>query len=304
MPITIPQFFAATGQPLQTGLAKIIERYSKVATILPVRKIGELVHKYAKETSLGGVSTRVINQPFADVAGGSVAPAEEAIVLGGRQVQTDYRLNQMKPEARAGEIARAMRAVTRWMDDQIVNGNATVDADNLNGFAARCTGDQLIEVGENGGQLTLDLFDETVDAVIDQGAGVHAIMNKPTYRKLKGLILDQASGAAVADVTGTVPVYEGVQLHVVGDKLDGSPALDFDETQGTDDETASLYIFAPGNDEIAESGVKLLMASNSIEVVEEGTRNSMVIDVLELAFGLAVYDASAVARLKGIARPA
>lgn len=306
MPITIPQFFAATGQPLQTGLAKIIERYSKVAPLLGVKQIPTLAYTYPKETSLGGVGTRIINQPFGTIEGGSVTPQGESVVIGGRPVKTDYRLNELQPTARAGEISRAMRAVTRWMDDQIVNGvaaNSTPQAQQMNGFRARCAGKQLLSAGLDGGQLTMDLFNSLVDAVVDQGHGIHVIMNKTLYRKFKYIVLGEAGGAALTDVTTELAKYENVQLHVVGEKLDGTSTLDFNETQGASNITASIYAFAPGNDDIELSGCKLLFASNSIEVIPEGTRDSMVVDVLECAFGLAVYDDTAIARLQGVLKP-
>ena len=47
----------------------------------------------------------------------------------------------------------------------------------------------------------------------------------------------------------------------------------------------------------------MLMASNSIEVVEEGIRDALYQDVAEVAFGLAVYDDTPIVRLAGVKKP-
>jgi hypothetical protein len=302
MPQNINSFFAQYA-PEIAGVAKVIERRSKLASVLPVKPIDTLTHKYGKETSLGGVSRRVVNQPFANVAGGVVTPAEEPIAIIGRQVKTDHRLAKASATSRGDEHTRATRAIAREMDDLLITGDQATDPTAINGLRCRCTGPQLIWAGVNGGAYSIELLEGLLDAVEDQGMGKVIVMNQNIARRHNALVRGMAGGATIADVTMPIPTYEGNRLLVIGDKVNGSPIIDFNETRGSSNQTTSVYCFAPGIDDVEFSGVKLLMASNSIEIVEEGVRDSFYIDQLEVAFGLAVYDDTAVARLGGLVKP-
>lgn len=302
--MSLLQFFESSGDAAKVGIAKIIERYSRLAPLLPVKKIENLSHKFGKEVDLGGVGKREVNQAAPDTQGSIIKPDEEPIIMLTRKVRIDHRLVSLQPNAEGDELARGTRAVARVWDDELVNGDRSSDATSINGLLARCTGDQLIETADNGDQLEIDHVEAAIDAVQDQGNGKMILMGRPVYRQFVKKVRAAAGGATVADVTGEMPMYENAKIIVLGDKLDGSPLLGFTETQGSDDETASALVIAPGNEDVELSGVKLLMASNSIELVPEGIRDSMKITVLEVAFGLAVYDATAVSRIKGIKKAA
>ena len=213
---------------------------------------------------------------------------------------TDHLLADNHEDARPNEQARATRAIATRADDLLFNGDGSIAYENFNGYRARCLGGQLIAAGANGAQLTLAMFEDTVDQVVDQGNGRHAFMSRATYRALKRVILDKAGGAAVLDVTGEVQRYEDIVLHVVGKKLDQTPLLNFNETQGNSAVTCSLYVVAPGGADVELSGIKLLQATNGISVIEEGIADSMYRDQVSFAFGIGVFDDSAIARLCGI----
>lgn len=302
--LTLAQFWAANGQPQQQGVAKVVEKYSKLAARLPVKKVQDLKYAYGKEKSLGTVVKRVINKAFGEGKGSTVDPQEERMQIIGRPVKTDHLLAGMHPEARADEQARATRAIAREADDILLNGDSAAAADTINGLKARCLGNQLIWAGDNGAALTLAMFEAMIDATVDQGNGKLAVMNKTLYRQLKRLILAEAGGAAVMDVTGEIAKYEDTELLVIGDKNAEAPpapsVLAFDETRGNSNATASMYCIAPGNDDVELSGVKLLQATNGISIIEEGIRDSMYCDVVEFAFGLVVYDDTAATRLGGL----
>ena len=302
--LTLLQFFEQSGQAAQIAVARIIERYAKLAPILPIRSLGHLVHLYNRETSLGEVGRRAVNQPAPDSAPGNTSPVNDPLIMLTRKIKTDHRLAQLDPNARGTEAQRGTRAIARVMDDAIINDNRMDNIDNLLGLKQRCVGSQLIETATNGATLTVEHVEAALDAVQDQGSGKMLVMSRPAYRQLVADVRSNAGGATVADVTSEIPVYEGAKIVIIGDKLDGTSILGFTETQGSNAETCSALVIAPGNDEVELSGVKLLMASNSIELIDEGTRDSMKIDVLEIAFGIAVYDDTAIARIKGIAKAA
>lgn len=302
--LSLLQFIEQSGESAKIGVARIIEKYTKLAPRLPVKAVDRLNHNYGKETSLGEVGKRAVNQPAPDTKPGIVTPASEPIIMLTRKIKTDHRLAALNPNARGEEAARGTRAIARVMDDELVNGNRLADATSINGLLTRCTGNQVITAGPNGAVLNAGHLQAALDAVQDQGNGKLIVMNRPTYRQLVANIMTTAGGATVAEMTSELPTFESSPIVILGDKLNGTQIFAYDEVQGSDDETCSAMVIAPGNDDVELSGVKLLMASNSIELISEGIRDSQHVDVLEVAFGLACYDDTAVARIKGIAKAA
>lgn len=303
------KFFATTqGTSAEAGgIAKAMESRMSIGKQLPVKQISNIEFRYAKEVSLGQVARRVINKNFAVVPGGMLVPEAEPIAILGRATQIDRRLASADPNARGNELARAGRAIALDADDLVFNGDRAKAATDINGLVSRCKGDQHVVLegaGGNGGALTLGYMHLLIDAVEDVGAGRDVYLNKPLWRAFKGLVLAEAGGASLADVSSEIFQYEGVRFRPVGKGLDGKPLLDFDETQGTNNETASIYCVAPGAPDVELSGVRLLLASNSIEIVEQGNVGSMISDVVEYAFGLAIFDQTAAARLSGVTEPA
>ena len=299
MSMTLAQFWAQY-KPEQLGVAKVVGSYAVGLSVLPVKQTLDLVFSFGKETSLGDVSARVINQPFDDTRPSTISPQTEAMVILGKKVLTDHLLADGHADARPNEQSRATRAVATRADDLLFNGDGSAAYHQFNGYRARCVDAQLIAAGVNGAQLTLAMFEDTVDQVVDQGNGRHAFMSRAAYRALKRLILSKAGGSAVMDVVGEVQKYEDITLHVTGKKLDGTPLLNFNETQGSSAVASSLYVMAPGGDDVELSGIKLLQATNGISVIEEGIKDSMYTDAITFAFGIGVFDDSAIARLCGI----
>lgn len=294
--MTLTQFFVE--DEAKAGIAKVFETGSRIIPKLPVEKISGLIHKSGKEVSLGEIKRRTINKAAPAANPSVVSPVEERIEIATSRVTTDHRLENIH-NARAVEHARRTRNMARYWDHEIIHGDASADAEQMSGFKPRCTGSQLISMGNDGAVLTLAKFEEFLDTMEDMGGERYVFTNKKTARKLKGLILAAAGGATVADVTETVFKYEGWNIVTLDRKHDNTPVLPQTEVKGSSGAVcSSMYGVCTSPEE--KVGVKVLLASNSIEIVEEGIRDSMYVDVIELAFGLAVYDERAIARLEGI----
>jgi hypothetical protein len=141
-----------------------------------------------------------------------------------------------------------------------------------------------------------------IDAVEDQGAGRFVYTNRKLFRKFKSVLVAAASAVSLSEIGSNVFKYEDVEIIVGGKNENGKDLLDFTEAKGTDPKTASMYCFAPGTSEDF-TGVQVLMASNSIEVIQEGIRDSQHVDTIEVAFGVAKYHPRAAARLQGVKIP-
>src|SRR3546814_7113069 len=104
----------------------------------------------------------------------------------------------------------------------------------------RLTGDQVITAGANGAALTMDMLDDLVDAV--RGTPSVLVMNKAMRRAVVKLARSSQVLSITRDYFGReVEAYGGVPMAVIEDDADGDAILGFDETQGTDATTASLY---------------------------------------------------------------
>jgi hypothetical protein len=301
MSLQLQQFFASHDAAIQ-GVADTLGKGSILLSLLPVKSTGALIHKYGSLDYGGGVDTRKINEPRKNVESSSTSPKEEKIIIAGGAVKVDVRMQAVEPTARATEIARKTRVVAKFADDQILQGTGLTADDRLVGFQSRATGNQLITAATNGAAMTLALFNQVVDAVEDQGGGRYAVMNLTLCRKLKNLILAAAGGATVQDVAGGMGSFKYEEVTIVPALRNhlNTALLPFTENCGTSNVCSSVYCFAPGAPGEDFSGVQLLAASNSIEVIQEGIVNSQHVDVVEFAFGLAVYQPLALARLKGI----
>ena len=289
--------YAAQYDPAVQGLAQTINNTSILMGLVPVEKVEGLVHRFGTVTYEGGVSTRALNAPFPTTPGSTIAPGAERVIIAGRQSKCDVRMERARPD----EITRATRAVSRFIDYQLLRGAGLTNQEKLVGLEAALVGDQVVINVTNGAVLDLDRFDAMLDAVEDQGAGRFVVMNRKTARQLKQELVTDAGGASFADLTGVVGEYEGVKLIVAGKDHNGDELLPFTETCGTSEVTCSAYCFAPGPDSEEKSGFKILMASNGIQLINEGIRDSQYVDTVEVAFGRAIYHPRCVARLMGIA---
>jgi hypothetical protein len=298
MALTLVQFASQFGADIQ-GMANILSRGSMLMGVLPIKKIAGLGEKHGSVDFEGGVGTRKLNAPFAATAPSTVSPKEERVIIAGGVAKTDTRFQSAESTCRANEIARKTRVVGRLIDHEILQGEGKTDLDKLVGFKDRLSGAQVIKAGTNGAALSLDMFHQFIDAVDEQGGGRVVLMPKRMCRAFKNELIAWAGGATVADLVGEVFTYEGVKIMPTYKNHDGDELLNYTETCGTSEVTASAYCFAPGTSEDF-TGVQILMASNSIETIYEGTRDSQHIDVVEVAFGVAQYHPRAAARLYGI----
>jgi hypothetical protein len=130
-----------------------------------------------------------------------------------------------------------------------LHGDTTVDPLSFDGLQRRITGDQLITPGTNGGDLTLALVDEMIDACRDVPDLL--LMNKPMRRTVNALI--RSSGHALEFVTNQfgrqVQYYQGIPIGVVDKNPVDGEIMPFTEVMGTNTSTCSIYAlcFGPGN---------------------------------------------------------
>lgn len=305
-PLSLDQFFVRhdSERPEAAGIARAVMTGSAMASVLPVKpSASPIAFSYGKIESLGGVSERNLNENFDPVPNSVVSPKTEVLMHMGRKVEVDETLDAHDKNIRGYEQLNAGLAIGKRLDNWLFNGRRNENGKGIDGLIARCVDTQhVIAGGEggDGGELTLDLLNDLVDSVQDFGAGRHLFGNPKVVRKIKSLVLAEAGGASLADVSSSVFTYEGISIHATSTRENGSPILPFSEVQGSSSDCTSLYCLAPGSESAPLSGVRLVTGKGGLRVIPNGYIGSFIVDVVQLSIGMVVYDRTAAARLSGI----
>ncbi len=307
MAISLMNLAAQTGKPLPQAFAELITNTSVFSRILNFIPSPGTEFPYGEVASLGSIAYRAINQDYPQGDYSVVNPKSERLSIFGGEVRTDHVLIEqgakMNVDARGNEIARRIRRAGLFFDNEVIAGNGFNDPKAIVGLKYRLAGNQVITAGTNGGQLTLAMLNRALDAVYGPTAQKKIICNRQAKRKIKDLLLNAAGGAAVADVQGLVPSYEGAAIEELDENGDDRPILDFNETQGTSNVTTSLYVVRPGptTDREAMQG---LILGNMVERRGGTDFGTYVQDVVESAMGIGLFHPRCAARIKGILAPA
>jgi hypothetical protein len=178
-------------------------------------------------------------------------------------------------------------------------GDVAVNPKGFDGLKKRITGSQLITMGTNGGQLTLDKLDELIDAV--EGEPDVLFMSKAMRRKLKGLLHSSTHYIESGEDSFGRPVmtYAGIPIRVIETDGAGNEILGFNETMGTDTQTASIYAVKFGAEKYV-SGLR----NGGVDVRDLGeiAEKPVFRTRIEFYCGMAVFHPRAVARLAGISK--
>jgi hypothetical protein len=108
-------------------------------------------------------------------------------------------------------------------------------------------------MGANGAALTLPFLDQLIDSVIGDSEGKYIFLNKTLRRNITTLVR-AVNGSGMITYTQDAfgkqqTAYANVPLYVVERSDDASTILDFDETVGSSNITASLYVTRFGNED-------------------------------------------------------
>lgn len=262
---------------------------------------GLVGYKYNREETLGSIAFRGLNETFTDDTG-VVNPQIETLAIFGGSVKTDRQIvNQPNGEnVRASRVMAKVRKSGLFYDRYVIDGDPGLDPKQFYGLNARLTGAQVISAGTNGGAITLALLDQAIDSVVGTAnAQKRIICNKKTRRAITALVVASAGGAAVLDVGKQLTEYNGAPIWLLDEDGDEAAILGYDETQGSSNVTASLYVIRPGSDSDGEY-VQGLVGSSMIERRDDGERGGMVYDLVEANMGLAMFHPRAAVRIKGI----
>lgn len=300
MAVSLLDFVNQARSPMRRGIVQEITNESVFLKILRFVPVDGFAYTYNRQSTLGGIAFRGLNDAYAEDTG-VVNPQVETLSIFGGEVRTDRQIvNKQGDIARANAIAAKVKKAGLFFDRYVIKGDPAADPLQFYGLNARLTGSQVIPAGTNGGPLTLDLLDEALDAVVGGNSRKVIVCNKAVRRQITALLRDAAGGAAISEVGAQAREYDGAPIHVLDEDGDETPILDFNETQGSSNVTTSLYVLRPGSDVDGEH-VQGLIGSKMIEHVAVGLLGTYYSDLVESAMGLGMFHPRAACRVKGIA---
>jgi Phage capsid family len=299
MALTLVEAAKLSQDTLQRGVIETFARTSSVLELLPFMDIAGNAYAYNVEGALPGIGFRDVNEGYTESTG-VINPASERLYIAGGDVDVDRFIIQTRSninDVRAIHTEMKAKALALAITNQFFNGDQAVDPKGFDGLKKRLTGKQVIEAGTDGAPLTITMLDELIDAV--EGEPDVIFCSKAMRREIKK-VLQNHNGYSESsyDAFGRpVMTYGGIPIRVVETDQAGNEILGFNETQGTANDTASIYAVKFGPEQYV-SGLQ----NGGVSVRDLGELNEKPVfrTRIEWYVGMAVFHPRAAARLKGV----
>ncbi len=164
----------------------------------------------------------------------------------------------------AAVVQLKAKAVQQKFDDAFINGDTTTDSKAFDGVDKACAAGQTVAMGTNGGTLTLDKLDETIDK-IKGGKPELLLMSKRSRRKLTSLSRATGSGILESDRNQfgqMVQYYDGIPVGVTEWIADN-------KTVGSSTDCSTIYAL-----QVGEGAVTGLTSPGGLQVERVGSLES------------------------------
>jgi hypothetical protein len=290
---------------LGRGVISTLIQESPILEMLPFTSISGNAIKVSVEDTLPTPAFRDVNETYTRSHGTDTERYFGCAILGGEVFIDNYivRVQADQVSAKARQYSKFAKAMSRVFDKYFFDGTGTAkDFKGINALIDDGLG-QSQSAGTNGAALTLDMLDQSFDALRSQSAPDALLMNRQMRRKINGLARSTYSGISLIDV-GTdvfgrqVNTYNGVPIRIVGDDKDGNPILSQVQVQGNTSINTSIYAIAFGTD---ENVYGILGLGGSFDVKDFGETEAAPghLGRVEVYPGVVVSNSFSVARLVG-----
>jgi hypothetical protein len=290
---------------LGRGVISTLIQESPILEMLPFTSISGNAIKVSVEDTLPSPSFRDVNETYTRSHGTDTERYFGCAILGGEVFIDNYivRVQADQVSAKARQYSKFAKAMSRVFDKYFFDGTGTAkDFKGVNALIDDGLG-QSQSAGTNGAALTLDMLDQSFDALRSQSAPDALLMNRQMRRKINGLARSTYSGISLIDV-GTdvfgrqVNTYNGVPIRIVGDDKDGNPILSQVQVQGNTSINTSIYAIAFGTD---ENVYGILGLGGSFDVKDFGETEAAPghLGRVEVYPGVVVSNSFSVCRLVG-----
>lgn len=248
---------------LRVGVIKIITERSPILKRVPWQTITGNAFSYDIEQSLPTLAFRGVGGTYTANSGVINRVTERLTIFGGEvkidnfQVKTqgaggagvDVKVRQYRMKARALAIQ---------FSENFFEADQDVTANAFTGMRRRIPSGQVVNAGNTGATLTLDMLDQLIDKVIGAGDGAEIYLNKTLRRKITALgRAGNSGGMPFIDIGDDefghqVTKYNHVTLNIIERDDNEATFLDFDESDadagGGNLDTASIYAIRFGEE--------------------------------------------------------
>jgi hypothetical protein len=307
MALTLAEAGAQTNaSPVEAAVIKMFMQTSPILGMLPFKTLGGPSYTYRKEVTLPGIGWRAVNSSWTESTGVINPTTEHTFILGG-EIKIDNYLMAYENGSQlwAAQTAMKVQAASNEFDRSFLEGDDLVDPNGMVGLRRRLTGNQVILAGTNGATLTLAMLDQLIDRVIGTRAQKMLLMNKTLRRKVTSLVNAAGNSALISYTQSNYGIqndtYAGVKIGVVETIGDESTYLDFDETTGSSNVTASVYcVFM--DETMGVHGLVMGQGGKTLSVKRFGEQEAEPRHLGRLEFfpGMAIKHGRSAARLRGI----
>ena len=294
MAMTKAEAAKLTNDMLLRGVIETVVKESQLLQLLPFMQVTGTAVSYNREATMPAAQFYDVGDTWAE-ATPTFTPITAALKIMGGDADVDNFLQATYADPNdleAEVIASRAKSVAHLYSESFVTGNATTNPKMFDGLVRAIPAAQTVSPGANGGALTLDLMDATVD-LIKPGRPDVLMMSKRSRRKLSAL--RRASGnlleTDVNDFGQRALFYDGIPI-VVDDFVPDT------EAKGTGTNLSSIYALRFGQ------GVGLMGLEHGgiqIEEIGELETKDATRHRIKWYAGLALFSELGVARLEGIA---
>jgi hypothetical protein len=229
----------------------VIEKFAYESVILeriPFMNIEGNAYQYNVEERLPGIAFRGVNEAF-DEGTGVINPQTETLKVMGGDADSDlyHKRTQRIQDRRSIDTKMKIKAASLYFNKTFIDGNNSSDPKEPDGLNQRLTGDQVKYAGANGANLSKNFVHQVIDAVDGRPDGI--LMGKKMHRQFQNLFEASTIMTIQEDAFGRkVKYFDDIPILILDKDNSGNVILDFDETRGNSDVTASFYVVKWGEE--------------------------------------------------------
>ena len=294
MALTLTESAKLSQDMLLTGVIETIVKDSPVLQTIPFIEVVGNGLTYNQEKTLPSVAFYEPGDTWAESTPTFTQVTANLTILGGDADVDNFvkatRSNLQDLEATV--VAMKAKATQQTFDTTFIDGDSAANSKSFDGIDKLAIASQTVSMGSNGGTLTLDKLDTTIDKVRG-GKPDMLIMSRRSRRKLSSLGRAAGSGVVAADRN---------QFGMMTDYYDGIPVgvSDFvsdSKTVGNSSNCSTIYAIQWG-----EGAVAGLTSPGGLQMERVGSLETKDATRVRVKWyvAIAVFNSLKLAKLTGV----
>jgi HK97 family phage major capsid protein len=294
MALTLAEAAKLSNDVLLTGVIETIVKESPILQALPFIQVVGNGLTYNQENVAPTASFFDVGDTWTESTPTFTQVTATLKILGG-DADIDNFLKATRSnlqDLEAAVVQLKAKALQTKFEDTFIEGDTAVDAKSFDGINKLAASGQTVSMGANGGTLTLDKLDESIDKV-KAGKPHLLLMSRRSRRKLTSLSRATGSGLLVTDRNqfGQMTEYYDAIPVAINDYIPDN------KTVGTSTDCSTIYAL-----QLGEGAVAGLTAPGGLTVERVGSLESKDAARIRVKWyvALAVFNSLKLAKLTGV----